>query len=153
MVPAEHQLPDSISPAWCEFRDDLRHPLRSAVGRRRFPVWPEKQVISSRLGYEILNLNCMGDDNGGIFLSWQLVRGETAHGITYAKVRCRQVIYCSVKWVIIWNDGHISRKSQCAQRWFWGIFVVDPMSNGAFGGISVRPAYQPQWGSTLGKRD
>jgi hypothetical protein len=31
------------------------------------PVWPEKQVFSSQLGYEITNLQCTTDDNGGIF--------------------------------------------------------------------------------------
>jgi hypothetical protein len=49
------------------------------------PVWPEKQVISSRLGYEILNLQCTSDGSGGILMSWQLVKGETARGVIYVQ--------------------------------------------------------------------
>jgi hypothetical protein len=49
------------------------------------PVWPEKQVISSRLGYEILNLQCTADGSGGILMSWQLVKGETARGVIYVQ--------------------------------------------------------------------
>jgi hypothetical protein len=49
------------------------------------PVWPEKQVISSRLGYEILNLQCTADGSGGILMSWHLVKGETARGVIYVQ--------------------------------------------------------------------
>ena len=49
------------------------------------PVWTEKQVISSRLGYEILNLQCTADGSGGILMSWQLVKGETARGVIYVQ--------------------------------------------------------------------
>jgi hypothetical protein len=48
-------------------------------------VWPEKQVISSRLGYEILNLQCTADGSGGILMCWQLVKGETARGVIYVQ--------------------------------------------------------------------
>ena len=49
------------------------------------PVWPEKQVISSRLGYEILNLQCTADGSGGILMCWQLVKGETGQGVIYVQ--------------------------------------------------------------------
>jgi len=49
------------------------------------PVWPEKQVISSRLGYEIINLQCTADGSGGILMCWQLVKGETARGVIYVQ--------------------------------------------------------------------
>ena len=49
------------------------------------PVWPEKQVISSRLGYEIINLQCTADGSGGILMSWHLVKGETARGVIYVQ--------------------------------------------------------------------
>ena len=49
------------------------------------PVWPEKQVISSRLGYEVLNLQCTDDGSGGILMCWQLVKGETGQGVIYVQ--------------------------------------------------------------------
>jgi hypothetical protein len=49
------------------------------------PVWPEKQVISSRLGYEIINLQCTADGSGGVLMCWQLVKGETARGVIYVQ--------------------------------------------------------------------
>jgi hypothetical protein len=49
------------------------------------PVWPEKKVISSRLGYEIINLQCTADGSGGILMSWHLVKGETARGVIYVQ--------------------------------------------------------------------
>lgn len=49
------------------------------------PVWTEKQVISSRLGYEIINLQCTADGSGGILMCWQFVKGETARGVIYVQ--------------------------------------------------------------------
>jgi hypothetical protein len=103
------------------------------------PVWPEKQVFSSQLGYEILNLNCISDDNGGIFLSWQLVRGDTAHGITYA-----QRLDAAGN-ILFGNSGvNVFGTTDIYQGWasvlsdgFGGIFVVAPMSSGNFGGNRV----------------
>jgi hypothetical protein len=103
------------------------------------PVWPEKQVISSRLGYEILNLNCMGDYNGGIFLSWQLVRGETAHGITYAQRldAAGNILFGNSGVNVFGTTDTYQGRASVLSDGSGGIFVVAPISNGAFGGNSV----------------
>ena len=103
------------------------------------PVWPEKQVFSSQLGYQILNLNSVSDDNGGIFLSWQLMRGDSAHGITYA-----QRLNAAGN-ILFGNSGiNVFGTTDTYQGWAsvlsdgsGGIFVVAPISNGAFGGNRV----------------
>jgi hypothetical protein len=103
------------------------------------PVWPEKQVFSSQLGYEIINLQCTTDDNGGIFLTWQIEKGDVAHGIIYVQ-------RVDTAGNILFGDAgtHVFGTADTYQGYdsilsdnSGGIFVVAPIHNGAFGGNRV----------------
>jgi hypothetical protein len=49
------------------------------------PLWPEKQVLSTRQGYQIGNFKYDADGSGGVILSWQLQNGHFLSGPTYVQ--------------------------------------------------------------------
>jgi hypothetical protein len=129
---------------------DLVHPVMSSsliydtlsvqrLDAEGSQIWPEKQVFSSQLGYQILNLNCISDDNEGIFLSWQLIRGDIAYGITYAQRldAAGNILFGNSGINVFGMTDTYQGRASALSDGSGGIFVVAPISNGAFGGNSV----------------
>ena len=102
-------------------------------------VWPEKQVFSSQLGYEILNLQNVTDDTGGIFLSWQLVKSDNAHGVIYAQRvdATGNILFGDAGTNVFGTADTYQGYDSILSDNSGGIFVVAPIHNGAFGGNRV----------------
>ena len=103
------------------------------------PVWPEKEVFSSQLGYQIINLQCTTDNNGGIFLSWQLEKGEVARGVIYAQRvdATGNILFGDTGTNVFGITDTYQGYDNILSDNSGGIFVVAPVSNGAFGGNKV----------------
>ena len=103
------------------------------------PVWPEKQVFSSQLGYEITNLQCTTDDNGGIFLAWQIEKGDVGHGIIYVQRvdAAGNILFGDAGTNVFGTADTYQGYNSVLSDNSGGIFVVAPIHNGAFGGNRV----------------
>jgi hypothetical protein len=116
---------------------DILYVQRLDAGR--LPVWPEKEVFSSKLGYQIINLQCTTDNNGGIFLSWQFEKGEVARGVIYAQRidTTGNILFGDTGTNVFGITDTYQGYDNILSDNSGGIFVVAPVSNGAFGGDKV----------------